>query len=84
MEDLLNGISEALSTGKIFVTFIKADGSKREMTCTTDSTMIPSEFLSEDSDEDHVYNTDLYKVFDLNLQAWRSFRGNRVISWNKI
>jgi hypothetical protein len=75
-------LRDALQHESVRVRFTKADGSKRIMNCTTDINAIPDEFLNVASDKPLRVDPKLYKVFDLDKQAWRSFREERIIDWN--
>lgn len=75
-------LRDALQHESVRVRFTKADGSKRTMNCTTDINAIPDEFLNVASDKPLRVDPKLYKVFDLDKQAWRSFREERIIDWN--
>jgi hypothetical protein len=56
------------------VTFIKADGTQREMICTL------MEFLLPDLVGTNARRSqDVLPVWDMEKQAWRSFRIDRVI-----
>lgn len=68
----------ALSTTGMKVVFIKADGSERTMFCTTNFDMIPSE--SHPTGNGKPENPTVKRVFDLEKNAWRSFRIDSVIS----
>jgi len=82
--DVLN----MLSTDVIEVEFNKkTTGEVRIMTCTTDLTKIPEDkhpkkdgnpnTVNESTDDDGNNDT-LYKVFDINIQAWRAFYLSKV------
>ena len=60
------------------VTFTKVDGSKRVMRCTTNPNNIPKEL--QPTGTERYLNPDVARVFDLDLNEWRSFRINSVIS----
>lgn len=75
-------LRDALQHESVRVRFTKADGSKRTMNCTTDINEIPEEFLNTASDKPLRVDPHLFKVFDLDKQAWRSFREERIIDWN--
>lgn len=59
------------------VTFTKTDGTERVMICTLDDTMIP-ELHKPIGDKTRQENTDVTKVFDLEKNAWRSFRNDSI------
>ena len=61
------------------VTFTKVDGSKRVMRCTSNPANIPAE-MQPVGNTDRYLNPDVARVFDLDINEWRSFRLNSVIS----
>lgn len=67
-----------LSTSKMKIVFIKKDGSTRTMICTTNMDIIPSESHPKGSRQES--NSNIKKVYDLEKEAWRSFRIDSVIS----
>ena len=75
-------LAVALIANVVDVEFTKADGSVRHMRCTKDFGLIPVDQHPTPHVGDPVLlTTDLEKVFDLQAQAWRSFKPSRVISW---
>lgn len=74
MEKLL----ELLKTERVLVTFTKADGSKRDMICTQRSDLIDSLTFSRAQGPE-----DIVCVWDLEKEAWRSFKKERVITYRK-
>lgn len=60
------------------VTFIKKDGTERVMKCTRNLGMIPESFHPKGTDKKQ--SEDVFPVFDLDAQGWRSFRIDSVIS----
>jgi hypothetical protein len=63
------------------VNFTKVDGSLREMKCTLKSEMLPTLVKS---DKQRKKNEDVIAVFDLDEEAWKSFRKENVIGWSVI
>lgn len=76
-------LKDALHTGEVSVTFTKADGSKRVMRCTQNAAMIPEDKLPIGNSV-HYKDPDLFKVFDLDKQDWRSFRNERVVNYEVL
>lgn len=68
-------IHDALSTGITTVEFFKADDTVRSMRATIDAKLLPE---SEKVTEPGPYDLNLVKVFDVEKQAWRSFRIDRL------
>jgi hypothetical protein len=69
----------ALKTGSVEVTFTKVNGDKRVMQCTLKEDVIPS---VTGEGKSHV-DTNV-AVWDLNKQAWRSFRWDSVDTWRQV
>jgi hypothetical protein len=74
-------LRDALQHEEVHVQFRKADDSIRTMRCTTDMVRI--------DENDHpslntIENKNLYKVYDLDIGEWRSFRNERVIDWRVV
>lgn len=69
---------EELKTNIVAVTFTKKNGDTREMVCT----LIP-EFLPEVTGTSQGYEG-VTTVYDLEVQGWRSFRDDSVISYEVL
>lgn len=68
---------EKLSAVKLVtITFTKKDGTDRVMNCTRNMATIPSEFHPKGETEPK--SDDNIRVFDLDVQAWRSFNYSTV------
>lgn len=67
---------KCLSEGEVNITFTKANGELRKMRCTLNTKLIP-EVQKEETSERKV-NPDVQPVWDLDKQAWRSFRYDSV------
>ena len=80
--DIKRDIRRELNTEiPLVVTFEKADGEIRVMTCTTNLDQIPSEKWPDKKLVEHINNTEstTYRVFDLEKQDWRSFKLDSII-----
>lgn len=66
---------ELLKTNICKVTFKKADGSLRDMTCTLKAENILVESAGETKPKE-----DVLVVWDMEKEAWRSFRLDRLIT----
>jgi hypothetical protein len=66
---------EQLTNQVMEVTFLKLDGDKRIMTCTKSFGIIPLEHQPKTNKES---KEGTITVWDINAQAWRSFRYDRV------
>lgn len=72
-------LRETLQHHVVNVQFIKADGSLRTMMATLMEKHLP--VRSDDTQQVLTSDPNLYKVWDLQAQAWRSFRQERIQSW---
>lgn len=75
--DLLN--SEILYD-EMFIGFWKKNGEKRIMRATLMPKLIPSS-TEKTSEKTVAANPDVQKVYDLDVQGWRSFRWDSFIAW---
>lgn len=76
--DYLAGI---LREGKVTVDFTKVDGTKRVMNCTMADALIPADLQPKAPNPDapvRKVSTETLRVFDLDIQEWRSFRVDSV------
>ena len=86
-------IRNLLNVSEITVTFVKADGTVRDMRCTLDSDRIPPQppraekpareapvdgIVRESKEVTKPEESHTQKVFDLDAGAWRSFRYDRL------
>jgi len=83
-------VRSLLQNGKVTVTFVKSDGSVRDMLCTLDHSLIPPRSVvpqRADSVDGIVRESrkprkepdpHSLRVFDLEKQEWRSFRFDRL------
>jgi len=67
-----------LQNGKVEVTFTKVDGTTRIMNCSLNQSFLPVSSISESTKRSTPLN--VIRVFDLDKQAWRSFKIENVIS----
>tara|TARA_R100000008_G_scaffold70364_1_gene47954 strand:- start:529 stop:789 length:261 start_codon:yes stop_codon:yes gene_type:complete len=67
---------ESLHTGVCQVTFEKVDGTKRVMNCTLNQSYLP-QTLNE-SETKRETNPNVVAVWDIDANAWRSFRIDSV------
>tara|TARA_R100000315_G_C5151694_1_gene86942 strand:- start:140 stop:418 length:279 start_codon:yes stop_codon:yes gene_type:complete len=77
---------EQLNRGTCSVVFEKADGTMRTMSCTLNSSILSekvgSDFLTEENNQSRQVNTDVIPVWDMEANAWRSFRVDSVKEFN--
>ncbi len=69
-------VKEHLEAGVVRVTFTKADGSLREMDATQSEYLLP-----ETTQKSNHPEGETHIVFDLDANGWRSFRKDKVISY---
>lgn len=62
-----------LTGGVVSIVFEKKDGTIREMACTLDDTIIPSDALPK-GDSVRKQSDSVLAVFDVEVGEWRSFR----------
>lgn len=74
----INDLPVALQKGIVTVSFIKSDGSKRTMRCTTNPDYFP--VLPANTSTSLKSDPNLFKVWDVEAKGWRSFRKERIIS----
>lgn len=67
-----------LHAGPVKLKFRKADGELREMTCTLNESYLP-ERQEDNLKQTRKENPDVQSVWDLEKEAWRSFRWDRLV-----
>jgi len=77
-----------LRFGPVTVTFTKKDGTERVMVCTTAPSLVPPEPVHETNTDNPIdfpapkrekkVNEDVMPVYDLQSQAWKSFRWDSI------
>ena len=85
-EQIRSWVRGLLNNSEISVTFIKADGTDREMLCTLDGARIPQKptagpvdgIVRESKQPRKEPDPHSIRVFDLEKQEWRSFRFDRL------
>lgn len=65
-----------LQSEEVTILFTKKDGTERQMLCTLKEDKIPQEFSTKS--ENRAKSEDALAVFDLEKNAWRSFRYDSV------
>ena len=76
-------LSGQLQQGTWDVVFKKRDGSLRQMICTLDPTLAPKIQQVRVSNAPVNSSPDVVPVWDLEKMAWRSFRVDSVLHFNK-
>lgn len=72
---------EQLHANVVQVQFVKTDGSMRLMTATLQEQHLPE---SASSDQTRNKSESVCRVWDMDKQAWRSFRWDSVQSWSIV
>lgn len=72
------GLKRLLQENVLVVSFIKADGTKREMRCTLDPNLLPELPESKTEKPKRAVSREVLPVYDLDKQGWRSFRLDSV------
>ena len=81
----VNDLQFALQSGPTVVRFTKVDGTIRVMECTLNGNHIPQEPVVEGEEKKaKKENPAIQVVYDLEKQAWRSFRLDSVISYSLL
>lgn len=75
-------IRNALQNGELDVKFVKKDGTDRSMRCTLKEDLLPKK-VSDVLPEPKTPNPDVLKVWDLEKNAWRSFRFDSIIGFSE-
>ena len=69
---------EQLREGICRVIFTKQNGEERKMLCTLDMSGIPAEDVPKTDGNKTATSTESVRVYDLEKEAWRSFRVDSV------
>jgi len=72
-----------LRAGACEVVFTKVDGTERTMVCSLSNQLLP-EVSDKESKAKVVENPDVIQVYDLEVEGWRSFRVDSVISFYRV
>ena len=72
----------SLNSGLCQVTFTKKDGTERTLTGTLNRDLIPSDKLPSDDSSNRIVNEEVRTLYEVEIDAWRSFRWDSVISYN--
>jgi len=73
-----NKYLKQLREGTCRVTFTKQDGTERVMKCTLVESQVPAEMTPKSDGNVTNVNESVIKAFDLEKEAWRSFRVDSV------
>lgn len=73
-------LRDKLNDGIVIVAFNNAEGELRVMRCTTSSKLIPQDLQPTRITENKDQN--LFRVFDVVKNGWRSFKFERIVEVN--
>ena len=71
-------LKNLLLEGKVNLSFEKADGSMREMNATINTDFIPEHAWSDGAQRNDRSSDEVQVVWDLDKEDWRSFRWDRL------
>jgi hypothetical protein len=74
-------LMKCLSQGQCYVEFEKKDGTMRSMECTLKESLIPADKMPKSST---TYSEETIRVFDTDINEWRSFRVNSVKTFHRM
>lgn len=74
-------LTEDLQKQICVVTFDKVNGERRVMRCTLNPHNMP--LVEHKSEVTRKRNDDIISVWDVEKNAWRSFRKDKIIDWSK-
>jgi len=80
-KDLITKALHNSAYDSVTVTFTKKNGDVRDMKCTLREEKIPAEHVPSSANGTYDKDT-VRRVFDLDKQAWRSFRWDSVIKFD--
>lgn len=78
------GLQALFATGIFNVTFIKSDGILRTLKVTTDTDRLPLDVMPSETKVSRAVNEANATVFDLDAQAWKSFKIDSLISISAV
>ena len=73
-------LTTKLVSGIHNITFTKVDGSERTMPCTLDPAILPVVEITEEKKVPRKINPDTMRVYVTDINEWRSFRLENLIS----
>ena len=78
-----NELKQILQENLVVVNFSKVDGSEREMTCTLKKDLM-TEYVAKDPTRKKPENDEILAVWDVNKNAFRSFRVSLVKDYKVV
>jgi hypothetical protein len=77
-------IKERLQSSILNVIFVKKNGDERRMRCTLHPDFLPKQVDLEEAVQKKTPNADTLAVWDLDKEAWRSFRYDSIIGFSEV
>ena len=78
-----NFLKRKLHDNILSVTFVKKDGTERKMLCTLRDDMIPALQETQEATQKRTRSDEAVAVWDLEKNAWRSFRFDSIIGFSE-
>jgi len=75
-------LKNVLQTGVANVSFIKKDGTVRNLLCTLMAEHLPAQTDLEEAVQKKTPNPEVLAVWDLDNQGWRSFRYDSILGFS--
>lgn len=79
-----NYLKDKLRESILNVQFVKKDGTERRMRCTLKADLLPAQTDIEEAVQKKTPNPDILAVWDLEKEAWRSFRYDSIIGFSEV
>ena len=77
-------LKDKLRENILNVQFVKKDGTERKMRCTLKADLLPAQTDIEEAVQKKTPNPDVLAVWDLEKEAWRSFRYDSIIGFSEV
>ena len=74
-------IISKLAEGELVISFTKIDGDRRDMRCTLNEEILPTQTQKDNVKQARKENPAVQSVWDVDKGAWRSFRWENVIGF---
>ncbi len=78
-----NFLKQMLYDNILSVKFVKKDGTERKMRCTLRGDMIPALQGTQEAAQKRTRSDEALAVWDLEKNAWRSFRFDSIIGFSE-
>ena len=81
-EEMRESVKAKLHSGEVNITFLKVDGTLRQMRATLDLDNLINEEFHPKNEKERKKNPDVQVVFDLDKNEWRSFTWYKLVEVN--